>query len=258
MIPDLVFAYLMDYLTPLDYEGGALARHPQGDPSRRIDRALAAEVLSAAALLERLAGSVLMPLRELLSRSDARDVLALLVQRAALVPIGLLPNGETRDALRRLRDALADARRAHRWLAGVGPLVALRASAPLHGEQDLAGWALAVVAQVASFWAIATDHARWLQQHRLIPGALPIPRHHALSTSHISPPLPRSHPPRHVTATAMSPPYVAPRQARHLPRIQRLTARRSCRRQTAALRQRAPAPTGRRAHRWPDLLDAPS
>mmetsp|Transcript_44754 Transcript_44754/g.149436 ORF Transcript_44754/g.149436 Transcript_44754/m.149436 type:complete len:191 (+) Transcript_44754:228-800(+) len=190
MIPDLVFAYLMDYLTPLDYEGGALARHPQGDPSRRIDRALAAEVLSAAALLERLAGSVLMPLRELLSRSDARDVLALLVQRAALVPIGLLPNGETRDALRRLRDALADARRAHRWLAGVGPLVALRASAPLHGEQDLAGWALAVVAQVASFWAIATDHARWLQQHRLIPGA--------------------------------------------------------------------PAPTGRRAHRWPDLLDAPS
>ena len=80
MIPDLDFAYLMDYLTPLDYEGGALARHPEGDPSRRIDRALAAEVLSAAALLERLAGSVLMPLRELLSRSVARDVLALLVR----------------------------------------------------------------------------------------------------------------------------------------------------------------------------------
>ena len=63
MIPDLVFAYLMDYLTPLDYEGGALARHPEGDPSRRIDRALAAEVLSAAALLERLAGSVLAAAR---------------------------------------------------------------------------------------------------------------------------------------------------------------------------------------------------
>ena len=84
MIPDLVFAYLMDYLTPLDYEGGALARHPEGDPSRRIDRALAAEVLSAAALLERLAGSVLMPLRELLSRSVARDVLALLVHNPRL------------------------------------------------------------------------------------------------------------------------------------------------------------------------------
>lgn len=81
----------MDWLTPREYEGSALARLPEGDPRRRIDRALAAELLSAAALLELLADLVLVPLKEFLAKTAHRDQLGLLVERVVLIPIGARP-----------------------------------------------------------------------------------------------------------------------------------------------------------------------
>jgi len=88
MLHDLVFAWLVDWLTPLEFDGRALSRLPADDPRRRVDRALAAEILTTAALLERLADYTLVPLKEFLSKSAHRDKLGLFVQRAVLIPIG--------------------------------------------------------------------------------------------------------------------------------------------------------------------------
>lgn len=79
-------------------------------------------------------------------------------QHAAPLRPGLLPRGSLTDTLGRLRDAIADSRRANKWLGGVGPLLELRASSALHKEPDRLSWALRVAAEVAAFMSISTEH----------------------------------------------------------------------------------------------------
>ena len=79
---------------------------------------------------------LLRPLQLFLRSADARDKCGRLVQYALRLLLGLcaaLPVARAPAALvarlRSLMETISDARRTHRWLKGISPLLALRASA---------------------------------------------------------------------------------------------------------------------------------
>ena len=173
----LLFSVLTEYfaesLSPLEYDGRALLR--AGDKSD-LRAALAWEARNAARLADFVADELLRPLQLFLRSSDARDKLGRLVQYALRLLLGLcaaLPFAKAPSALvarlRSLMETISDARRTHRWLKGISPLLALRASARAPAEESSL-WSLGVAEQFGLLAYTTLDHWRWCQQHGAAPG----------------------------------------------------------------------------------------
>jgi len=98
----------------------------------------------------------LHPIRTRPGLSHSHPPLPLIARHHRLA--GLLPRGPVADTFSRLGNAIADSRRANKWLAGVGPLLELRASSALHKDPEWTNWALRIGAEVALFSSILAEH----------------------------------------------------------------------------------------------------
>ena len=130
---------LLDWLTPVDFDGAAHVSLRESDARLKLEALLAWELRNLLELLDGISRRLLLPLQGLLAQSEARDKLARLVQYTLLMINGLVvalggPSAAT-ARLRAVMRPLADARQTGRWLKGVAPLLALRG--------EMAAWASA-------------------------------------------------------------------------------------------------------------------
>ena len=174
---------LLDWLTPVDFDGAAHVSLRESDARLKLDALLAWEMKNLLELLDGISRRLLLPLQGLLAQSEARDKLARLVQYTLLMINGLVVAlGGPSAAAARLRAVmrpLADARQTGRWLKGVAPLLALRgelgacASASRLGAgapRDRLEAAPAIASKLALLGYFLLDHAAWLQKARVLGG----------------------------------------------------------------------------------------
>lgn len=175
---------LLDWLTPVDFDGAAHVSLRESDARLKLEALLAWELRNLLELLDRIARQLLLPLQGLLAQSEARDKLARLVQYTLLMINGLVvalggPSAAAAARLRAVMRPLADARQTGRWLKGVAPLLALRgelaacASATRLGAgaaRDRLAAAPAIASKLALLGYFLLDHVVWLQKARVLGG----------------------------------------------------------------------------------------
>ncbi len=177
MLTELVLNFLVDWLSPLEYDGRAHIKLAENDPRLRIGELLRWELSNALRAGEWISSRVLQPVNDVLSRADGRDKAARLVQYAVRLALGVLSRLSPSAARRQLAltfakvmSTLSDARRTHRWLK-LAPLLALRSGSPLWSEPSPAGRLLGMASQLSTVVFLGFDHRRWLQQHGLVSGS---------------------------------------------------------------------------------------
>ena len=165
---------LLDYLTPVDFDGAAHVSLKESDPRLRLEALLTWELKNLLELLDLISRRVLLPLQGLLAQSDARDKLARLTQYTLLMVNGLVVAlGGPSSAAARLRAVmkpLADARQTGRWLKGVTPLLALRGELAACASAPRFGAAPAIASKLALIGYFLLDHLVWLQKARVLGG----------------------------------------------------------------------------------------
>ena len=165
---------LLDYLTPVDFDGAAHVSLKESDPRLRLEALLTWELKNLLELLDLISRRLLLPLQGLLAQSDARDKLARLTQYTLLMVNGLVVAlGGPSSAAARLRAVmkpLADARQTGRWLKGVTPLLALRGELAACASAPRFGAAPAIASKLALLGYFVFDHVVWLQKARVLGG----------------------------------------------------------------------------------------
>ena len=174
---------LLDWLTPVDFDGAVHVSLKESDARLKLEALLTWELKNLVELLDVLSRRLLLPLQGLLAQSEARDKLARLAQYTLLMVNGLVVAlGGPSSAAARLRAVmrpLADARQTGRWLKGVAPLLALRgelaacASATRLGAgaaRDRLAAAPAIASKLALLGYFLLDHVVWLQKARVLGG----------------------------------------------------------------------------------------
>lgn len=171
MLVELIFNALLDRLMPLEYEGRAHVKLPESDRRLHLSEVLRWEMRNAEAATK----GFLIPIQNLLAASDGRDKAGRLVQYCCRMLLGFIAlAGGNREMLARrlskMMAALGDARRTHRWLKGISPVVSLLDGSAGGGEKSWPLWALAVSSRATTVAFLGMDHTRWLQQHAGLSG----------------------------------------------------------------------------------------
>ena len=198
---EFFFNSLLESLLPLEFDGRAHIRLPETDQRLQLGSLLRWELHNVLAALRELHDvrtcycprltlpatdppalrpQVLKPLERVLMLSDARDKAARLVQFALATAVGVLaavPQSLVRRdlvaTLGSLEEALADARRTFRWLAGAPQLLTLMEGPPTTEQaasEPRSHRALAAANRLLLLAFLSFDHLRWLQQHGLAAG----------------------------------------------------------------------------------------
>lgn len=179
MLASLASNYMVDYLTPVVFDGRAhVVDLPSGDPRLKLEQILAWEFNNLLDLFERASQQMLLPLQAFFARADARDQLGRLVQYALLMAQGLLATltpSEAKKALAaRIKEVVkpvSDFRRTGRWGKEVKPVLALR-------DQAHAAWAKGVTvamlpaaaSKISHISHLMLDRKVWLMKVRLLSG----------------------------------------------------------------------------------------
>ena len=180
MLASLASNYIVDYLTPVVFDGRAhVVGLPSGDPRLKLEQVLAWEFNNLLDLFERASQQMLLPLQAFLSRADARDQLGRLVQYALLMAQGLLATltpSEAKKALAaRVKEVLkpvSDFRRTGRWGKEVKPMLALRDQAHAAWTKGMAAAMLPAVASKMSLIShLMLDRKVWLMKAQLLSGS---------------------------------------------------------------------------------------
>ena len=165
---------LLDWLTPVDFDGAAHVSLKESDARLKLEALLAWELKNLLELLDVISRRLLLPLQGLLAQSVARDKLARLTQYALLMINGLVVAlGGPASASARLRAVmkpLGDARQTGRWLNGVAPLLALRGELAACASAPPFGAAPAIASKLALIGYFLLDHGVWLQKARVLGG----------------------------------------------------------------------------------------
>ena len=165
---------LLDWLTPVDFDGAAHVSLKESDARLKLEALLAWELKNLLELLDVISRRLLLPLQGLLAQSVARDKLARLTQYALLMINGLVVAlGGPASASARLRAVmkpLGDARQTGRWLNGVAPLLALRGELAACASAPPFGAAPAIASKLALIGYFLLDHVVWLQKARVLGG----------------------------------------------------------------------------------------
>ena len=165
---------LLDWLTPVDFDGAAHVSLKESDPRLKLEALLTWELKNLLDLLELISRRLLLPLQGLLAQSEARDKLARLTQYTLLMVNGLVVSlGGPSSAAARLTAVmrpLADARQTGRWLKGVAPLLALRGELAACASAPRFGAAPAIASKLALLGYFLLDHVVWLQKARVLGG----------------------------------------------------------------------------------------
>ena len=165
---------LLDWLTPVDFDGAAHVSLKESDARLKLEALLTWELKNLVELLDVLSRRLLLPLQGLLAQSEARDKLARLAQYTLLMVNGLVVAlGGPSSAAARLRAVmrpLADARQTGRWLKGVAPLLALRGELAACASAPRVGAAPAIASKLALLGYFLLDHVVWLQKARVLGG----------------------------------------------------------------------------------------
>ena len=171
LVTDLVFNAVIDWLSPVEYEGRAQLTLPPGDPRLRLSALLAWEAGNALQFIT----NAMTPLRAVFSSNSTRDKFIRLIQYALTVVLGttaLLRPEKRKEwlyrALRKLRYNISTARRTFRFLE-LGPFLALANSGRLIREGE-PFWPARLVslASIATFSVL--DRKRLLQEHNFFHG----------------------------------------------------------------------------------------
>ena len=168
LITDLTFNYLVDWLSPAEFDGTAHLKLPQDDPRIKATALLAWEAKNACGR----AAAILAPMRSFLVSVSARDKLARFVQYCLRFLQGVLTMiaPQKRHALiqqiRKIQLNLSSARRAFR-VVEVGPLLTLARMPTVLSEEPF--WISRLIGSAATAGFNLFDRARWLQDHGLLP-----------------------------------------------------------------------------------------
>ena len=167
LITDLTFNYLVDWLSPAEFDGTAHLKLPQDDPRIKAAALLRWEAKNACGR-----AAILAPMRSFLVSVSARDKLARFVQYCLRFLQGVLTMiaPQKRHALiqqiRKIQLNLSSARRAFR-VVEVGPLLTLARMPTVLSEEPF--WISRLIGSAATAGFNLFDRARWLQDHGLLP-----------------------------------------------------------------------------------------
>ena len=81
---------LLDWLTPVDFDGAAHVSLKESDPRLKLEALMTWELKNLLELLNLVSRHLLLPLQGLLAQSEARDKLARLTQYTLLMANGLI------------------------------------------------------------------------------------------------------------------------------------------------------------------------
>lgn len=178
MLASLASNYIVDYLTPVVFDGRAhVADLPSGDPRLKLEQILAWEFNNLLDLYERASQKMLLPLQAFFARADARDQLGRLVQYAMLMAQGLLlltPSEAKKALAARIKEVVkpvSDYRRTGRWGKEVKPMLALRDQAHAAWSKGVTAAMLpAVASKISLISHLMLDRKVWLMKVRLLDG----------------------------------------------------------------------------------------
>ena len=165
---EMVFNYVVEYLSPQEYDGTAQIVLPRNDKRLRVSALLQWERDNAARVVEQR----LVPMTSFFASLKARDKLGRFFQYLFRLLQGLLErSGHQRHLLpivKKLILTLSNARRTFRVME-FGPLLTLaRGVSTVYQEEPFWAHALGAMALQALF--NLTDRLRWLQEHQLVSG----------------------------------------------------------------------------------------
>ena len=171
ILTDLAFNAVVDWLSPVEYDGSALMSLPPTDPRLQPSALLAWEVRNYLGWINEL----LVPLRKNLASTSARDKLVRFVQYALTVILGAMamsPRHERQhwlfQALRKLRFTISTARRTFRFLE-FGPILSLVDCSRIVRDGE-PYWPARIISITSVFAFSLLDRLRWLQEHNLCHG----------------------------------------------------------------------------------------